>query len=254
MPRRHARAPKRSNEASVCEASSSSDSDSAAEASRSSLHQRAPTRKKKRPSTHISRRRSRSGGKLPKRRKGDQKKRRSRSHSRGMSSDVSGSDAISTNDSPESSGASESDTTSGNNATVSNRGSGDGGIVTRDDLVHVSKIDVKMFDDWKTREAGQGLRPIQHSRKSGVLLRLTHMYEKLGNWEVCITGQKTGHNHDFSQEIYQTYHEARNVPEDEVISTIRALHRAGASRKRILEYITESDEGCTKCAPFRGLV
>ncbi|KAF4032901.1 hypothetical protein GN244_ATG15213 [Phytophthora infestans] len=153
MPRRHARAPKRSNEASVCEASSSSDSDSAAEASRSSLHQRAPTRKKKRPSTHISRRRSRSGGKLPKRRKGDQKKRRSRSHSRGMSSDVSGSDAISTNDSPESSGASESDTTSGNNATVSNRGSGDGGIVTRDDLVHVSKIDVKMFDDWKTREA-----------------------------------------------------------------------------------------------------
>ncbi|KAF4129557.1 hypothetical protein GN958_ATG21244 [Phytophthora infestans] len=153
MPRRHARVPKRSDEASGNEASSSKDSDSAAETPRSSLRQRAPTRKKKRPSTHISRRRTRSGGKLPKRRKRDHKKRRSRSHSRGMSSDVSGSDAISTNASSESSGASESDTTSGNNATVSNRGSGDGGIVARDDLVHVSKIDVNMFDDWKTLEA-----------------------------------------------------------------------------------------------------
>ncbi|KAF4041494.1 hypothetical protein GN244_ATG06263 [Phytophthora infestans] len=52
----------------------------------------------------------------------------------------------------ESSSESESDTTSGNNATDSNRGSGDGGIVAPDDLAHVSKIDVKMFDDWKTLE------------------------------------------------------------------------------------------------------
>ncbi|KAF4138866.1 hypothetical protein GN958_ATG10524, partial [Phytophthora infestans] len=92
----------------------------------------------------ISRRRSRSGGKLPKRRKNDHRKWRSRSHSRAMTS---------TSDSYESSSASESDTTSENIPTVSNCGSGDGAIVARDDLVHVSKIDVKLFDAWKTLEA-----------------------------------------------------------------------------------------------------
>ncbi|KAF4143151.1 Ulp1 protease family C-terminal catalytic domain-containing protein, partial [Phytophthora infestans] len=127
----------------------------------------------------------------------------------------------------ESSGASESDTTSGNNATVSNRGSGDSGIVARDDLVHVSKIDVKMFDDWKTLEAYFRTTVAEHTRKIGCPAQINACVRETGNREVCITGQKTGHNHDVSQEIYQTYHEARNVSEGEVISTIRTLHRAG---------------------------
>ncbi|KAF4145790.1 hypothetical protein GN958_ATG05037 [Phytophthora infestans] len=115
MPRRHARAPKRSDEASGSEASSSSDSDSAAETSRSSYTSE-PRRARRNDRARIFR-------------------------------------VVEPEVGLESSGASELDTTSGNNATVSNRGSGDGGIVARDDLVHVSKIDVKMFDDWKTLEA-----------------------------------------------------------------------------------------------------
>ncbi|KAG6944337.1 hypothetical protein JG688_00017134, partial [Phytophthora aleatoria] len=60
------------------------------------------------------------------------------------------------------------------------------------------------------------------------------------NWEVCITVQRTGHNHEVSQDVYPTYHEARHVSDDEVLSTVQTLHRAGANRKRILEYILDN--------------
>lgn len=39
---------------------------------------------------------------------------------------------------------------------------------------------------------------------------------------------------------YQTYHEAREVSGDEVLATVQTIHRAGANRKRILEYISEN--------------
>eukprot|EP00644_Phytophthora_capsici_P004821 jgi/Phyca11/96280/e_gw1.1.1788.1 len=50
----------------------------------------------------------------------------------------------------------------------------------------------------------------------------------------------TGHNHDVSSGTYQTYHEASQVSDDEVLSTVHTLHRAGTSRKRTLEYIAEN--------------
>ncbi|ETK94523.1 hypothetical protein L917_02343 [Phytophthora nicotianae] len=61
-----------------------------------------------------------------------------------------------------------------------------------------------------------------------------------GTWEVFITKQNTGHNHDITSDTYQTYHEAHQVSDDEVLSTVHTLHRDGASKKRILEYITEN--------------
>ncbi|ETO83416.1 hypothetical protein F444_02560 [Phytophthora nicotianae P1976] len=61
-----------------------------------------------------------------------------------------------------------------------------------------------------------------------------------GTWEVFITKQNTGHNHDITSDTYQTYHEAHQVSDDEVLLTVHTLHRDGASKKRILEYITEN--------------
>ena len=60
------------------------------------------------------------------------------------------------------------------------------------------------------------------------------------DWEIYITRQRTGHNHEVSPEAYKTYHEAREVSDTEVLAGVRTLHRAGANRKRILEYIMEN--------------
>ncbi|KAG6943538.1 hypothetical protein JG687_00018390 [Phytophthora cactorum] len=87
---------------------------------------------------------------------------------------------------------------------------------------------------------GQGRRPHQNSRKIGCKAQINACVQDTGNWEVRITKQVTGHNHVVSSEAYQTYHEARVVSDDEVIATVQTLHRAGANRKRILEYIVES--------------
>ncbi|KAG1686676.1 hypothetical protein DVH05_008527 [Phytophthora capsici] len=46
------------------------------------------------------------------------------------------------------------------------------------------------------------------------------------------------HNHEISADAYGNYHEARQISDEEVLSTARTLHRAGANR--ILEYITEN--------------
>ncbi|ETP52784.1 hypothetical protein F442_02249 [Phytophthora nicotianae P10297] len=59
-------------------------------------------------------------------------------------------------------------------------------------------------------------------------------------WEVYGTKQIAEHNHDVGSDVYQTYHEARQVSDEDVVSTVRVLHRCGANRKRILEYIMEN--------------
>ncbi|KAF4142097.1 hypothetical protein GN958_ATG08731, partial [Phytophthora infestans] len=39
---------------------------------------------------------------------------------------------------------------------------------------------------------------------------------------------------------FQAYHEARQVSDDDVLATVQTLHRAGAKRKRILQYVMEN--------------
>ncbi|ETM02526.1 hypothetical protein F442_01068 [Phytophthora nicotianae P10297] len=90
------------------------------------------------------------------------------------------------------------------------------------------------------RGRNQGSRPNQHSRKIRCRAQINACVRESGNWEVCITGQRTGHNHEVGQEIYKIYRESRQVTDNEVRSAVRTLHRAGANRKRILEYITEN--------------
>ncbi|KAG3112018.1 hypothetical protein PI125_g8619 [Phytophthora idaei] len=74
--------------------------------------------------------------------------------------------------------------------------------------------------------SGQGVRPNQHSRKLGCLAQISACVRETGNWEVCIAVQRTGYNHEVNYEAYQNYHEARRVSNDEVLSTVRILHRA----------------------------
>ncbi|POM69320.1 Hypothetical protein PHPALM_14399, partial [Phytophthora palmivora] len=90
------------------------------------------------------------------------------------------------------------------------------------------------------RSTGRGARPHQHSRRIGCEAQINACVREAGGRKVCITKQKTGHNHAVGEEVYQHYHEARTVSDDEVLATVQTLHRAGASRKRILEYITEN--------------
>ncbi|ETO75821.1 hypothetical protein F444_08675 [Phytophthora nicotianae P1976] len=86
----------------------------------------------------------------------------------------------------------------------------------------------------------RGTRPQQSSRKIGCNAQINACVQETGNWEVRITKQISGHNHVVGSEAYQTYHEARVVSDDDVAATVNTLHRAGANRKRILEYITEN--------------
>lgn len=72
------------------------------------------------------------------------------------------------------------------------------------------------------------------------ILQINACVRLSGDWAVCITKQVTTHNHDVDPVAYQTYHEARQVSDDEVVDGVRVLHRGGANRKRILEYIVEN--------------
>ncbi|KAF4131275.1 FAR1 DNA-binding domain [Phytophthora infestans] len=92
------------------------------------------------------------------------------------------------------------------------------------------------------RSRGKGKRPKQHSRKIGCPAQINACVRETGGWEVCATKQITEHNHEISADAYENYHEARQISDEEVLSTVRTLHRAGANRKRILEYISENTE------------
>ncbi|POM62367.1 LOW QUALITY PROTEIN: hypothetical protein PHPALM_28481 [Phytophthora palmivora] len=59
-------------------------------------------------------------------------------------------------------------------------------------------------------------------------------------WKACITKKVTTYDHDVGPGVYETYHEARQVSDDEVLTGVRMLHRGGANRKRILEYTSEN--------------
>ncbi|ETI34643.1 hypothetical protein F443_18890 [Phytophthora nicotianae P1569] len=59
------------------------------------------------------------------------------------------------------------------------------------------------------RGRNQGSRPNQHSRKIRCRAQINACVRESGNWEVCITGQRTGHNHEVGQEIYKIYRESR---------------------------------------------
>ncbi|GMF41633.1 unnamed protein product [Phytophthora fragariaefolia] len=54
------------------------------------------------------------------------------------------------------------------------------------------------------------------------------------------TRERSAVLHGYARGAYKKYHETRQVSDDEVLSTVQTLHRADASRKRILEYITEN--------------
>ncbi|KAG3090031.1 hypothetical protein PI125_g17826 [Phytophthora idaei] len=70
--------------------------------------------------------------------------------------------------------------------------------------------------------------------------RVTHVVRKSNDGEVCITKPIVTHNHEVGTEMYQSYDEARQIDDAEVLSGVRTLYRGGANRKRILEYIGEN--------------
>ncbi|KAG3003331.1 hypothetical protein PC120_g19163 [Phytophthora cactorum] len=167
--------------------------------------------------------------------------------------------------------APESGPTSSMDVSVADAGNDGCDVVALDELVYVPELDRKVFESWDVLEAylrTYSRRTFQinlvrtntpaHKRNQRINENMSaytlipeevQFYNKTyinacvqdtGNWEVRITKQVTGHNHVVSSEAYQTYHEARVVSDDEVIATVQTLHRAGANRKRILEYIVES--------------
>ncbi|KAE8978225.1 hypothetical protein PR002_g24776 [Phytophthora rubi] len=87
---------------------------------------------------------------------------------------------------------------------------------------------------------GRGKRPHLHSRKISCPAQINACVRHAGEWEVLITGQKTGHNHEVSREVYNHYHESRQVFDEAVLATVHTLTRTGANRKRILENITQN--------------
>ncbi|KAE9214874.1 hypothetical protein PF004_g14923 [Phytophthora fragariae] len=113
-----------------------------------------------------------------------------------------------------------------------------------DSIVFYNKTYACTHSGESRRSRSQGTRPIQHSRKIGCPAQINACVRETGSgsWEVFVTRQVTGHNHEVGREIFQTYHQARQVSDDEVLATVHTLYRAGASRKRILEYITENTE------------
>ncbi|KAG4041357.1 hypothetical protein PC123_g23128 [Phytophthora cactorum] len=82
---------------------------------------------------------------------------------------------------------------------------------------------------------GTSHRPNQYSRRIGCKAQINACVRKSNDWEVCITKQIVTRNHDVGTEVYQSYHEARQIDDAEVLSGVRTLYRGGANRKRILE-------------------
>ncbi|KAG3094685.1 hypothetical protein PI125_g16503 [Phytophthora idaei] len=87
---------------------------------------------------------------------------------------------------------------------------------------------------------GTSHRPNQYSRRIGCKAQINACVRKSNDWEVCITKQIVTRNHDVGTEVYQSYHEVRQIDDAELLSGVRTLYRGGANRKRILEYIGEN--------------
>ncbi|KAG6944826.1 hypothetical protein JG687_00017631 [Phytophthora cactorum] len=151
-----------------------------------------------------------------------------------------------------------------NASTICDAGKDGGDVTAQDDLVSVPKLDVMTFDDWEELESYikvYGRRTFQiYSVRTATPVSTRNQKIKDGrsfcdqipanmkfynktysnDWEVCITKQIVTRNHDVGTEVYQSYHEARQIDDAEVLSGVRTLYRGGANRKRILEYIGEN--------------
>eukprot|EP00644_Phytophthora_capsici_P016866 jgi/Phyca11/125609/e_gw1.59.233.1 len=83
------------------------------------------------------------------------------------------------------------------------------------------------------RSVGQGTRPHQHSRRIGCKAQ-TNAWGPSGRSSLRNKTPST------TREVYKIYHEPRQVSDSAVLDTVRTLHRAGANRKRIMEYFMEN--------------
>ncbi|KAG6946363.1 hypothetical protein JG688_00016085, partial [Phytophthora aleatoria] len=151
-----------------------------------------------------------------------------------------------------------------NASTICDAGKDGGDVTAQDDLVSVPKLDVTTFDDWEELESYIKVyrrRTFQiYSVRTATPVSTRNQKIKDGrsfcdpipadmkfynktysnDWEVCITKQIVTRNHDVGTEVYQSYHEARQIDVAEALSGVRTLYRGGANRKRILEYIGEN--------------
>ncbi|ETN22084.1 hypothetical protein PPTG_02128 [Phytophthora nicotianae INRA-310] len=87
---------------------------------------------------------------------------------------------------------------------------------------------------------GQGMRP--NPRRIGCKAQINACVHFGADWEIVFMKQNTGHNPEVGRELYQNYHEARQVSDTAFLDSVRTLHRAGANRKRILEYVMENTD------------
>ncbi|KAG6950184.1 hypothetical protein JG688_00014266, partial [Phytophthora aleatoria] len=67
---------------------------------------------------------------------------------------------------------------------------------------------------------GASHRPNQYSRRIGCKAQINACVRKSSDWEVWITKQIVTHNHEVGAEVYQSYHEARQIADTEVLSGV----------------------------------
>lgn len=65
------------------------------------------------------------------------------------------------------------------------------------------------------------------------------------NWSVVVTKHLAEHNHELSEALYQLYSEVRRVRDPAVLAQAEQVWRAGATRRRVFEFLKEQSPNQT---------
>ncbi|KAI9998187.1 hypothetical protein PInf_002522 [Phytophthora infestans] len=110
------------------------------------------------------------------------------------------------------------------------------------------------------KSRGKGKRARQESRATKCRAQINACVRVINNksddpkFALCVTTAKLAHNHRLDRMTHQQYASVRTAPSTRVVDTVDILSKAGAKKKRILEYILENADNSVEIRDVHNLV
>jgi hypothetical protein len=95
---------------------------------------------------------------------------------------------------------------------------------------------------WKRRSRGSGQRMSHNVRATECPAKVCATLQRTNgatSWSVVVTKHVPEHNHEISETIYHQYSEVRRVRDPQVLAQAEQMWRAGATRRRVFEFLKE---------------
>ncbi|KAI9985189.1 hypothetical protein PInf_004514 [Phytophthora infestans] len=110
------------------------------------------------------------------------------------------------------------------------------------------------------KSRGKGKRARQESRATRCGAQINACIRVINNkpddpeFALCVTTAKLAHNHRLDRMTHQQYASVRTALPTRVVDTVDILRKAGAKKKRILEYILENADNSVEIRDVHNLV